>query len=442
MKRLRKVLFWCHLCVGLAVGAVVLVMSATGVLLTYERQMTRWADTRGLGGKPPTSEAVPLGTEALLGRLQVAIAEAPKAITWRADVAAPVAVAFEGQPTRYVHAYTGEVLGEGHAGVRAFFREVTAWHRWLGDDDRRLGKAVTGACNLGFLFLVMSGFYLWWPRHWTRKAVRNVAFFRRGLSPKARDFNWHNVIGVWTCVPLFVIVLSGVVISYPWASALVYEAVGETPPARRGAGSGRSEGGRTAEGGRAGAGVQERARAQQHSGSLLKGPRSDASPAQAADTLIDASGLDRLVARAAAQMPGWRTLTMQLPAAADTAVAFTLDRGTGGQPQHRAQLVLSRQTAAVVRWEPFDAGTPGRRLRSVLRFAHTGEVLGPLGQTLAGLASLGAVVLVWTGMALSWRRLRAWRHRPARPASGAARGPAARPGPARRPPSHRPADPV
>jgi uncharacterized iron-regulated membrane protein len=34
-----------------------------------------------------------------------------------------------------------------------------------------------------------------------------------------------------------------------------------------------------------------------------------------------------------------------------------------------------------------------------------------LGQTIAGLASLGGVVLVWTGLALTWRRFRAWRAR-------------------------------
>jgi hypothetical protein len=37
-----------------------------------------------------------------------------------------------------------------------------------------------------------------------------------------------------------------------------------------------------------------------------------------------------------------------------------------------------------------------------------------VGQTVAGIASAGGVVLVWTGIALSLRRLVAWRHRRAR----------------------------
>src|SRR5690606_19086031 len=94
------------------------------------------------------------------------------------------------------------------------------------------GRAITGAANLAFLFIVASGFWLWWPRNWTAAAFRNVLGFRRGLRAKARDFNWHHVIGFWSLVPLFLVVASGVMISYPWATDLVYRLAGDTPPAR------------------------------------------------------------------------------------------------------------------------------------------------------------------------------------------------------------------
>ena len=120
---------------------------------------------------------------------------------------------------------------------------------------------------------------------------------------------------------------------------------------------------------------------------------------------------------------------MRMPASADDSVTFTIDRGNGGQPQKRDQLTLDRKSGEVVRWEPYSAGTLGRRLRSFLRFAHTGEVGGVAGQTLAGLASAGAAVLVWTGLALTWRRFRAWRGRQARgPRAEPADGSGAAPG--------------
>jgi uncharacterized iron-regulated membrane protein len=102
---------------------------------------------------------------------------------------------------------------------------------------------------------------------------------------------------------------------------------------------------------------------------------------------------------------------MRLPTSADAPVTFTIDRGDGGQPHLRAQLTLDRKSGEVVRWEPFSSYTTGRKLRSFLRFAHTGEAAGIVGQTVAGLASAGGAVLVWTGLALALRRWRAWRAR-------------------------------
>ena len=40
MRVIRKILFWTHLSVGLAAGVMVFVMAVTGVLLTYQKQMT------------------------------------------------------------------------------------------------------------------------------------------------------------------------------------------------------------------------------------------------------------------------------------------------------------------------------------------------------------------------------------------------------------------
>ncbi len=373
MKRFRKVIFWCHLPVGVIAGLMVLIMSVTGVLLTYERQMVTWADTRNYRVASPEPGATRLSIDTLLAKAREPQAEAtPASITLRSDATMPAMVAFAGGRNLFLNPYTGEVLGEGSKAMREFFRVITDWHRWLGakGENRSVARAITGACNLGFLFLVVSGCYLWLPRKFNWSQIKNVLWFRRGLSGKARDFNWHNTIGVWSVVPLFIIVLSAVTISYTWAGNLVYRVVGETPPA----------------------------------------PRSPAEPSAAnnnSKALPD--NLDALWSRAAAQTSDWQSLSLRLPTSADTPLLFTLDAGTGGQPQKRAQLTMDGKTGEALRWEPFSSGTKGRQVRSFLRFAHTGEVAGIFGQTIAGIASLGGVFLVWTGLALSWRRWRGWR---------------------------------
>jgi uncharacterized iron-regulated membrane protein len=71
-------------------------------------------------------------------------------------------------------------------------------------------------------------------------------------------------------------------------------------------------------------------------------------------------------------------------------------------------MTFDRITGAAVKDETFADLSAGRRARSWLRFAHTGEFYGLAGQTVAGLASLGGAFLVYTGLALATRRLLAW----------------------------------
>ena len=118
--------------------------------------------------------------------------------------------------------------------------------------------------------------------------------------------------------------------------------------------------------------------------------------------------MNALWSRAEQQVAGWRTINVRVPESDRAPVVFAIDKGDGGQPHLRSTLTLDRATGEVVRYEAFEDQSLGRRLRSISRFAHTGEVLGIPGQTIAGLATAGGAVLVWTGLALAWRRWRAW----------------------------------
>lgn len=386
MKIFRKILFWCHLVAGVTAGLIVFLMSITGVLLTYEKQMTARADKQAYNVAATAANATPLTPEALLAKVSEGGA-APTSLTLRADQAAPASVTVpnangRGDRTVFVNPYTGAQLGEGAPGIRHFFHTMTDWHRWLGreGEGRTVGKMITGVCNLLFLFIVTSGLYLWFPRTLTWPQFKQILWFKRGMPSKARDFNWHNVIGFWCCVPLFIVVLAGVVISYPWASNLVFRAAGEAPPA---------------------------------GGPRPPGPPPNAGNTPGQATLVSLAGLDALVQRAQQHRSDWQTINVRLPKDPAAPLAFSIDAGMGGQPQKRETLTLDR-SGQVVKVERFADGTRGRQWRTLLRFAHTGEVLGWFGQTIAGIASLGACFLVYTGLALTWRRFWAWQARRAK----------------------------
>jgi uncharacterized iron-regulated membrane protein len=172
-------------------------------------------------------------------------------------------------------------------------------------------------------------------------------------------------------VPLFLVVLSATVISYPWASNLVYTLTRSEAPAPGG-------------GGRGGNNPTNRA------------PE------------IDLSGVDAGLAVAETAVPGWRTIAVRLPADGKSPINFTIDERKAGQPQYRSTLTVDRTTGAIATIEQFQDQNLGRRTRSWLRYIHTGEYYGIAGQTIAGIASFAGVMLVWTGFALSMHRLSAW----------------------------------
>lgn len=375
---IRKIIFWSHLVAGLATGLVILMMSVTGVILTYERQMLA-AQTSDFYADPPQG-AVRQPIESLVAA--VALAEpdfSATSVRLSSDPAAPAVLSAGRSGSRYVNPYSAEVLGEPPEGLDGFFSAVTGWHRWFnaGGESRATWRAVTGISNLVFLFLIASGIYLWLPRIYKWAMFKaHLLFNKNALRGKARDYNWHHVFGFWTAIPLFIVVATATVFSYPWASNAVYRVFGEEPPVRRGPPP-------------AAAG----------SGNAAALPAADAEPAQ---PLL---ALDELFDRAAKEGGEWKTITLNLPAEGADTVSFSVDQGNGGQPQKRHSLTLDARTGNVDSWAPFQSQSPGQQTRLWIRFLHTGEALGIIGQTIAGFVSLTSIIMVYTGFALAYRRL-------------------------------------
>ena len=391
---IRSTIFWIHLVCGVAAGLVVLMMSVTGVILTYERQMLAWADRTSY--QAPTQDAKRLSLEELVAAAKLHRPDfAPTTIMLRNEADAPVVLGAGRSASLLSDPYTGDVREPGAQGLRSFFSAVTGWHRWFNatGDSRPAARAITGASNLAFLFLVLSGIYLWLPRVFKWAAFKaHLLFNAKVKTAKARDFNWHHVFGIWSAIPLAVVVATATVFSYPWANDLVYRVVGEQPPGAGGGGGGQ--------------------------------PRGQEPPAIIAPdgTAIDRLSYDALLARAAAHGE-WNTLTLNIPADPNApTVRIGIDQGNGGQPYLRHNLTLDASTGAVDAWAPFSSQSTGQKARSWIRFLHTGEALGIVGQTIAGLVSFTSILMVWTGLALAYRRLLQplWRRKAATAAPEAA----------------------
>jgi uncharacterized iron-regulated membrane protein len=413
----RKSVFWVHLAAGLIAGLVVAIMSFTGTALAFEKEIIARLERDALHVTPPGTDAPRLPVSELVKNAREQVPDTrPSGITVSSDPTQVVQVAFGRDTAYYANPYTGVVQEQGAKKWRAFFHAMEDWHRYLGrsGDQRAIGKAITGACNAAFLFLVLSGLFLWWPRKWRTKGLRRSVWFLRDATGRARDWNWHNVIGLWSAPILIILTATAVVMSYRWANDLVYKATGSPVPVQQGPGN---------------PGLPVAAAAK---------PEPSASPAPASKPATRPLNTDALFAAAEKLSPGWETLTLRLgnarggnggaprPAGevrppaemrpadarlregqarpAPQPVVFIVREPASSPRFATTTLTLDPFTGEPLKRETFADSSLGRRARSWNRFLHTGEAFGWPGQLIAALASLGACFLVYTGFALSWRR--------------------------------------
>jgi uncharacterized iron-regulated membrane protein len=228
----RKTIFWLHLSAGVTAGVFILIMAATGVLLSFERQIVEFVD-RDIKYVSVPQDPQSGSLNELLEAVRRADLGEPTAIAVRNHPRAAIQFSLGRSKTIYVDPYSSAVLGVSSPKVHGFFSGVERLHRSLGAPlgSRSVGHWLTAISNLLFGALILLGVVLWLPRKWSWKTIRASIAFRNGLRGKARDCNWHYVIGIWCALPLLVIVLTGVVMSFGWANALLFRLTGSTPAA-------------------------------------------------------------------------------------------------------------------------------------------------------------------------------------------------------------------
>jgi uncharacterized iron-regulated membrane protein len=376
MKIFRKIIFWTHLISGVSAGIFIFIMCVTGALLSFEKNILEFAEREMRVVEVPSENAQKIAVNEIVGKVLEAKPDAkPSNITYQNDKNSAVIVALGREGQVFVNPYTGAITGEGAHGWRDFFRVTEDAHRWLAlsGSGRQIGKSLNDAANLLFLLLAVSGVYIWFPREFTRKHLAPILWFRKTNSGKARDFNWHNVIGFWSSLVLIILTMTGVIISYQWAGNLLYTLTGNELPQQQ----------------------------QQQNPPNQQTEQSFVLPENLEQSFTTAEN-----------HTNWKTISLRLPIAKDAAV-FTIEEGIYRNIFARSTLTVDTKTAQIAKWEPYGEQNSARQLRSWARFTHTGETGGLLGQLIGFIACIGGAFLVYTGISLSLRRFWHWRSKKA-----------------------------
>lgn len=231
-----------HLYLSLAAGLVILIACLTGAILVFEKDLQM-----AISKKRYYVEA---GTQTLSPDLLIkAVKDSfPKAkinglkLYEQKDRSAELSVAFpvamekqpvtskgvsekKGRPQRqpgytiFVNPYTGQVL-EKYSYRETGFYQVFAMHRWLLGGEGSVGKYIVGVSTFIFLFILLTGMFLWWPR--TRKIMQQRLRIKSNAGWKRINHDMHLVFGFYSAIFLFIIAFTGLAWSFEWFNNGIY----------------------------------------------------------------------------------------------------------------------------------------------------------------------------------------------------------------------------
>ena len=248
-----------HLYLSLAAGAVILIACLTGAILVFEKDLQMalnkgryFVTTQGthlpveqllnnvnkkFAGHQTTGVKVYSdGNRSVEVNLVAAANEEPKANSQQARNTASVdtpPAASKRQPgfTVFVNPYSGEVI-ERYSYRETFFYKVFALHRWLLGGEGSIGKYIVGVSTFIFLFILITGIILWWPK--SNKMLMQRLKIKSNASWKRLNHDLHIVLGFYSAIFLFIFAFTGLAWSFEWFNKGIYKVTNspmKAPPA-------------------------------------------------------------------------------------------------------------------------------------------------------------------------------------------------------------------
>jgi uncharacterized iron-regulated membrane protein len=356
-RRVRQVFKTLHLWLGLSLGLVLVLVTLTGCILTFEEPLLT-------AMHPELADRVVPDT-AGLGHSLEHILSTPEGNKLR-GIALPNGelTAFEGTAKGgdriYFDPISGDVIAH-RSGRSDPLLVLLDWHTHLLSGE--VGETVLGVVACTGLFMIFSGVWLYWPGR--KRALSHLRPHPR--PPILRWASWHRFAGIIALPLLLIMIGTGTTMAYRGAVRTgLAHAFGEPAPA--------------------------------------KPPKLQDAP----DTKVDWSAV-LLAAQAAA--PDAAITRISLPVKRDTALVIRVRRPGEWNLAGRSMLWLDPFAARVIGGDDATKLGTGGRLANSLFPIHSAAVGGPVWHTLAVLGGLMPSFMLVTGF-LFWRARR-------RPAAGA-----------------------
>lgn len=233
-----------HLWLSLAAGAVILVCCLTGAILVFQKDLEqlfhpgRYFVAPGMQQRSPdqiikavkeSNTAAKINSIKLYtdpertAEVNISIAGNTAELKSGPATTGNTGTKPESRPpsfTVYVNPYTAAVI-ETYNPRDGFFFQVMSLHRWLLGSSDGIGKTITGIATLIFLFILITGIILWWPK--TRNILVQRLKIKFDGGWKRLNHDLHIVLGFYSTIILFIFSFTALAWSFEWFNKGIYQ---------------------------------------------------------------------------------------------------------------------------------------------------------------------------------------------------------------------------
>ena len=226
---MRKIFRNIHLWLSVPFGILITLICFSGAALVFEKEVMELCHRELYFVKKV--EAAPLPMEQLMTKVAATLPDSVSVtgvnISSDPERAYQVTLSKPRRASMYVDQYTGEIMGKYERAP--FFNFMFRMHRWLLDSMKQdggifWGKMIVGTSTLMFVFVLISGVVVWWPR--TRKALKNSLKIVANKGWRRFWYDLHVAGGMYALVFLLAMALTGLTWSFQWYRTGFYKTFG------------------------------------------------------------------------------------------------------------------------------------------------------------------------------------------------------------------------
>lgn len=384
----KKIFHWIHLWLSVPFGLIITLICFSGAMLVFENEITAMlrkdlvkVSREGAAADGGQATAVPLDrlAESVSGTLDEGVEVTGVTVYADPDQAWKVNLSKPRRASVYVDQYTGEVKGRSER--PGFFAFMFRMHRWLldsmkPDENVFWGKIVVGVSTLAFVLVLLSGVVIWWRR--SLKALKNRLKISVGKGWTPFWYSLHLAGGMYVCIFLLAMALTGLTWSFGWYRTGFYKLFGaaQTTAVHSSSQAGKQDASRD--------GQKKDASGERNS----RGNRPEA----------DFSAWQKVYLALAQENPDYKSITVSKGSA-----TVSMDRL--GNRRASDKYTFDQRTGEITGVEMYKDSSDSSRLRGWIYSVHVGSWGGILTRILAFISALVGAALPLTGYWMWLRRI-------------------------------------